>query len=169
MMHKYIGTIFILIVVTVGIVALMRRYHAADTAPPTSGEASFVQHNLANAGLSEKNIIVGGHMIQVEIAQKQEEKQTGLSHRTALPEGRGMLFVFKNEEKHGIWMKDMHFAIDIVWINAQHKIVHIEHAVSPETYPASFHPALPAQYVLEIPAGYAGKKGITVGEIISFE
>ena len=169
MIHKHIGTTFILIVVTAGIVALMRWYRAANTVPPVPNEVPLVQHNLANTGLSERNLIVGGHMIQVEVAQEQGEKQTGLSHRSTLLEGKGMLFVFENEGRHGIWMKDMHFSIDIIWINAEYKIVHIEHNISPETYPKSFSSALPARYVLEIPAGYAKNKGILVGENVLFE
>jgi uncharacterized protein len=48
--------------------------------------------------------------------------------------------VFDREGYQGFWMKEMNFPIDIVWLNKDKKIVHIEHNVSPDTYPKIFNP-----------------------------
>lgn len=108
----------------------------------------------ANSGLEEKTLTVGDATLQVEIAQTAEQKITGLSYRPSLAEGRGMLFIFNTDGRHGIWMKDMQFPIDIIWIDAAMKVVHIEKSVAPDTYPQAFTPPTPARYVLEVPAGY---------------
>ena len=128
----------------------------------------FAQHELANTGLPERTVSVGRATLKVELAQTPKEKMTGLSHRSSLAEGRGMLFLFKNEGSHSFWMKDTHFPIDMIWINARKEVVHIEHDVVPETFPQSFSSPIPALYVLEVPAGYA-KNRITVGDILAME
>ncbi len=89
----------------------------------------------------------------VETVCTRAAKIQGLSDRKLLGEKQGMLFVFNHAGGHGIWMKSMRFAIDIVWINEQQQVVHIEQFVKPKTYPRTFASTEPALYVLEILAG----------------
>jgi uncharacterized membrane protein (UPF0127 family) len=60
-------------------------------------------------------------------------------------------------------MKDMRFAIDIVWISEVLKVVHVAEDVSPATFPEVFTPPEPARYVLELNAASARRLGIEVG------
>lgn len=106
-------------------------------------------------------VAVGDAVVAVELADSQEERMRGLSQRTHLPEGTGLLFDFKGEGEWAIWMKDMNFPIDIVWANDT--VVTVVHDVSPDTYPQTFAPTLPVRYVLELPAGYAAAHGIVEG------
>ena len=64
-----------------------------------------------------------------------------------------MLFVFPDNDQHGIWMKDMKFPIDIIWISENYNIVHVKKDATPESYPTVFKNSKPARYVLELPAG----------------
>jgi uncharacterized membrane protein (UPF0127 family) len=105
--------------------------------------------------------------IVADVVASQRARVQGLSGRASLPDGEGLLFVFPNLAEHGIWMKDMHFSIDILWISDAREVVHIEHAVAPETYPESFSSPTPARYVLEVPAGTAAIAGIEVGDIVA--
>ena len=123
------------------------------------------QESLANSGLEERTLIVGDTVLQVEVAQTTEQRMTGLSYRSSLAESRGMFFIFENDGIHGIWMKEMQFPIDVVWIDAAMKVLHIERSVAPNTYPKQFAPPTPARYVLEVPAGYT-KGRIIVGETL---
>lgn len=107
------------------------------------------------------HVRVGGVIIQVEVADSQQEQTRGLSGRDSLPTGSGLLFDFKGEGEWGIWMKDMRFPIDIVWANDT--VVTVAYNVSPDTYPQVFNPTAPARYVLELPAGYAAAHGIVEG------
>lgn len=91
----------------------------------------------------------------VELADTPEKRVQGLSGRSEVADEYGMLFVFEAEGRHGFWMKDMQVPIDIIWIGADGRIVHIEHEVAPSTYPNVFTPMAPARYVLETRAGYA--------------
>lgn len=110
------------------------------------------------------SVSIGSTTISVEVADTHEERMQGLSGRTALAEGRGMLFVFEGEGDWAIWMKDMHFPIDIIWADSDGKIITIARSVAPETYPNAFYPGTPtALYVLEVPAGFSDKNGIAEG------
>lgn len=109
------------------------------------------------------SVLIGSTTVAVEIADTYEARMQGLSGRSALPQGSGMLFVFEREGEWGIWMKDMQFSIDIIWADTDGRVVSVAHKVSPETYPNAFYPAKPARYVLEVPAGFAASRGIVEG------
>ncbi len=121
-------------------------------------------------GLTSKNQVVtfDNKTIKVEVADTQEELVQGLSNTTQLLEGRGMLFLFASNGFHSIWMKDMNYPIDIVWLNEQKSVVHIEQHIKPESYPRTFIPAVPARYVIELPADATEKYGIKQGDQATF-
>jgi len=103
-------------------------------------------------------------VLELEIVQTQEEQQQGLSGRVALPENVGMLFVYEQATIPIFWMKDMNFSLDIVWIGEDKKIVHITENVAPETYPQTFSPQAPVQYVLEVNANWTNRYSVSVGD-----
>ena len=111
-------------------------------------------------------IQIGDAIFKVEIADTDEKRIQGLSNRESLPENSGMLFVFENPDKHGIWMKDMKFPIDIAWLDAQKTVFWVEKSVSPDTFPQVFYPPSEALYVLEVPAGTFKKNHIDIGEMV---
>jgi len=122
-----------------------------------------VQHTPA---LTAERITVGSNTLAVDVADTPAKRQQGLSGRESLVQGSGMLFVFPQAGKWGFWMKDMRFAIDIIWADDDGVIVTIWPNVTPNTYPKVFYPHAPARYVLEVPAGYAATAGIGVGQKI---
>ena len=107
---------------------------------------------------------VGDAIVRAEVVDTDSARQKGLSGRERLPEGAGMLFVFPGADTYGIWMKDMLFPIDIIWLNADLRVVHVVEEATPESYPTAFRPRLSAQYVLEVPAGFSARYGIQVGQ-----
>ncbi len=115
-----------------------------------------------------KSVILGGKTFSVEIAKTDMERERGLSLHVPLSDSQGMLFIFPTEGLYGFWMKDMLFPIDIVWIDSNLKIVHIEKDLSPETYPKIFSPGAESLYVLEIPAGQSDILNIKTGDRVKF-
>ena len=114
-------------------------------------------------------VVIDGIIINVELAQTEVEREQGLSGHKPLEENEGMLFIFERPGFHGFWMKDMLFAIDIIWlapseIEGNAKIVHIERNLSPDTYPKIFGPNNQALYVLEVNAGFAEKNNWVEGD-----
>lgn len=105
-------------------------------------------------------------LIFAEVVESDPERVRGLSGREHLADGEGMLFVFDADARHAFWMKDMNFPIDIIWFDSDFDVVHIEHSLSPSTYPETFTPPFPARYVLEVPAGFAKVHSIAQGDTL---
>ena len=117
-------------------------------------------------------VTIGKTVIPVEVRATQEELEKGLSGRTSLNPESGMIFLFKNPGKYKFWMPDMHFAIDIIWIDENKKIVGIHKDVSPEFDPENpefFIAPKPAKYVLEVNSGFSEKNNIAIGNEVIFE
>jgi len=114
-------------------------------------------------------IFIGGEKIEVELMATPEAQAKGLSGREGLKENSGMLFVFPKPDYYGFWMKDMKFSIDMIWLDSAGKVVHIERNVAPETYPKVFTPALPANYVLEVIAGFSDQNSLKIGDYAKFK
>ena len=150
-MNKWISVFALLIFLGVGVFLLL---HTSNS-PKTSGDYT-------------RQISIQGVPLQVAVAETENEREQGLSGRAGLSEGQGMLFVFEKDDIYSFWMKDMLFSIDILWIDAEGKIVFLKKDVSPQTYPTPFTPDSPARYVLEVPAGFAMRHEITAGSKVDF-
>ena len=128
-----------------------------------------------NKNLAERNIeneIFSGIRIQnkdftILVVDTMEELALGLGGRNDLDEA-GMLFIFPEVGKHGIWMKDMRFAIDIFWLDENFRIIKVEKNTSPDTFPKTFYPEEPVKYVFETKSGFAENWGLKVGDTLSF-
>jgi uncharacterized membrane protein (UPF0127 family) len=102
--------------------------------------------------------------VQVEIANTDAERQTGLSGRTTLAEDAGMLFVFDQEQPLSFWMKDTLIPLSIAYISADGRIVDIQDMQPLDETP---HPsAEPAQYALEVNQGFFTEQGVAVGDTV---
>ncbi len=109
-------------------------------------------------------IFINDQAIQVSIADTNEERRQGLSGVTKLGNDEGKLFIFDKADYYGIWMKDMLFPLDILWIDEDLKIIHIEENVRPETYPSSYNSPAPARFVLELNAFFVDTYKIQLGD-----
>lgn len=152
-MRKIIFDIFILIVVVSTIIFVYQTY----------GE----QIGVALFGEQPSTMYTEGTPIAVSIADEPAEHQHGLSGVESLKEFEGKLFIFPVEDYYGMWMKDMLISLDIIWINNDLKIVHIEENLSPDTYPETFSPDEPARFVLEVNAFFAQNTNLEVGDQIT--
>lgn len=117
---------------------------------------------------SIRYVRVAGQRVRVDLAISAEAQQKGLSGRTGLSDGEGMLFVFDIPAKRQFWMEGMKFSIDIIWITDNMQVVHIDKNAAPESYPARFGPDIYIKYVLEVPAGFSDKNNIKVGDPVVF-
>lgn len=116
------------------------------------------------------SVQLGGTMFSARVATTEEEKTKGLSGTPSLSSDEAMLFVYDRDDKWSIWMKDMRYAIDIVWLSKDKKVVHIVKNAPPESYPyESFAPKEEARYVLELAAGVTGKRSIVIGTQATFD
>lgn len=122
--------------------------------------------NARNSSL--RSIQIAGINVKATVAGTSETRARGLGGREELAENEGMLFVFDSDASWGFWMKDMRFAIDILWISSDGKILDMRESVSPATYPSVFTPRAPARYVLELPAGFGKSHDVKIGDAVRF-
>ena len=114
-----------------------------------------------------QNILrIGNNSLEIEIAISPSDKTKGLGGRESLLENQGMLFVYNMPGMYSFWMKDMNFALDIIWIDENKKVIDITRDVQPESYPNTFQPQIPAQYVLEVNSGWAERHDIKIGDYL---
>lgn len=117
----------------------------------------------ADQKLETKMITSRSIELDVEVAKGSADQVRGLSGRECLQKNTGMLFEYNLSGDYCFWMKDMKFAIDMIWLDDEKKVVTIKENVSPKTYPSTFCPDRPAQYVLEVQAGFARHAGWQTG------
>lgn len=114
---------------------------------------------------AQSKVRIGNVELTVDIADTPQLTAQGLSGREELPEEHGMFFIFPSSGIRSFWMKDMRFPIDIVWMDSSFRVVHITRNARPESFPETYAPDVPIQYVLEISAGAAEQHGIDVGDV----
>ena len=116
---------------------------------------------------TELSVIIGKHHFLLESATSDSQRHEGLGGRMTMPQDHGMIFIVDEPQLCGVWMKGMHFALDIIWLDAEKTVIRIEPDVAPSTYPKIFSPEQPAKYVIELCAGQAGQVGLRVGQRLS--
>jgi uncharacterized protein len=120
---------------------------------------------LSESALPEHNIDIGGITLIVELADTRESREQGLSGRSELGEDRGLLMAFDQDGSPQIWMKDMLFPLDIIWIGSNGTVVTLKEAVEPcGDACIVFYPTRPAKYVLEVNAGFCESHGLEEGD-----
>ncbi len=114
---------------------------------------------------------IKGEVLELELAVLPEDRKKGLSDREQIGYD-GMAFLFPTTAQHGIWMKDMLFSIDIVWVRGT-EIVDIAPSVpfpEPDTHPSELPVYLPRQsanVVIELPAGWAKEHDLLIGDTVT--
>ena len=111
-----------------------------------------------------------GKSIIADLVKSEEDRARGLMFRKTLNEDQGMLFVFESEGLYSFWMKNMNFSIDILWLDGEKRIVHLERDVPPckkDPCP-SYETRVPAKYVLELKAGSIEKLKLKLYDRIDF-
>jgi len=115
-------------------------------------------------------VLPDGTKVSAEIADTPASRAAGLSGRTDLPAGKGMLFLFPTPGLYSFWMRAMNFPIDIVWLMDDRVVF-----VAPDVSSALSDQlktevsADPANRVLELPAGYAASHGVAVGATLDIQ
>lgn len=97
--------------------------------------------------------------VTVEISDTPAARAQGLMHRLTLPENSGMLFVYPEAAQRGFWMKDTPLSLDMIFVDSNGQILNIVHSTRPFSTERSFSVA-PAQYVVEVIAGFTKEQGI---------
>ena len=105
--------------------------------------------------------------IEVETAVTAQEQQRGFMHRKEIPDGTGMIFIFKRDEKLRFWMKDTPHPLSIAFIDSIGRIREIYDMqpfsldITASTYSV--------RYALEVAQGYFERAGIDAEDTLTTE
>jgi uncharacterized membrane protein (UPF0127 family) len=106
--------------------------------------------------------------IAIEIAESPQEQAAGLMYRRTLPERGGMLFVDPAPSMRSFWMKNTPLSLDILFVDEAGDIVNIVKRTTPYSEEQILSTG-PAQYVVEVRAGFTDKYKITQEDHIVWE
>lgn len=98
------------------------------------------------------------------VAATPNQRRRGLSDYDSLDDNEGMLFIYDQPGNYGFWMKDMDFAIDVIWLDEDYEVVTVKRNLSPSSYPNTFYPTKPAKNVIEVASGTAQTLKINPGD-----
>tara|TARA_B100000989_G_scaffold234700_1_gene181485 strand:+ start:248 stop:655 length:408 start_codon:yes stop_codon:yes gene_type:complete len=94
----------------------------------------------------------------VELAISQREKTKGLMYRKDLSNSDGMLFIWKNEGKRCMWMKNTYISLDLGFFREDMTLIEVK-GLSPRSLD-SVCSSEPAKYALELSKGWFSSHNI---------
>ncbi len=125
---------------------------------------------LLNKAQPTTPLYLGSGVFDATIAYTQPARERGYGGVSTIPENGALILAFPSSDTWQITMKDMKVPLDIIWLNAEKKVVHIEKNVSPDGGAFTvLTPGKPARYVIEVPAGTVKAKAIAVGRSAIFD
>ena len=105
--------------------------------------------------------------LNIEIADDEYQTQTGLMYRKSMKDDQAMLFIFEDEIPRAFYMKNTQFALDIIFISSDRKVVSIQK--NAQSFDLTSLPSEgPAQYVLEVNAGLSDSWTLESGDSVEW-
>ncbi|MDB5183551.1 MAG: hypothetical protein JWO07_232 [Candidatus Saccharibacteria bacterium] len=119
----------------------------------------------------ESLLRLNGYSYHFTVMRSDAERAKGLSGTKSLSSDQAMIFVFPQDGSLPMWMKDMNYPIDMVWLNDDKEVVYTVKDAEPSSYNAvdpskstQFASPTSAHYVIELPSGTIDRTGIKSGE-----
>lgn len=127
---------------------------------------------VTEATISTPRIVLpDNYAVSVEVASDDATREQGLMYRDHLADDRGMIFLFTQSGEYPFWMKNTLIPLDMIWMDGEHRIVHIASNVQPcKADPCpNYPPNAKAFSVLELAAGVAARHHLADGNVLKFE
>lgn len=133
---------------------------------------SSTENLVATSTSSTGSLITEKKYLKVIFANTPELQFKGLSGMESLGEYDGMLFEFGQTGSYTMVMREMLFPLDFIWLKGN-TVTEITENAQPEPGLSERELTLytndyPSDSVLEVPAGFAKKQGIKVGDKLYF-
>jgi uncharacterized membrane protein (UPF0127 family) len=100
--------------------------------------------------------------VTVEVADDGREQAVGLMHRHLAGDGEGMLFIFPGSAIRSFWMRNTPGSLDLFFLSPDLRLVALIQRAEPMS-DRILRPEATAQYVLEVPGGFAERHGVEIG------
>ncbi len=144
-----------LILLTVSITALLA---GCSQAAPQAAAPEVVK-------LPTTSMEIKGKPYTLEVADDPDEQEKGMMYRTEVPDGTGMIFVFKDEQVRGFWMQNVPITLDIAYLDRNGVVLTVLTMYPMDITPRSS--VKPAQYAVEIAGGVAAKINLKPGDVLT--
>lgn len=95
----------------------------------------------------------------------------GLMFRDRLDRSECMLFIFNRARRHGIWMRNMLFSIDVVWLGRDRRVVDYVEDIGPcdgLSRCTTYYPKIEDMFIIEFGSGAVRRYGIGIGSLARF-
>ncbi len=114
---------------------------------------------------------INNKILNAIIADTFSKTMIGLMFRHNLQKNNCMLFIFKDNAIHDIWMKNMNFSIDIIWLAKNKKIINYIEDIKPckKVFCKIYKANKPSKYLIELNSNYIQKNKISKKSIIKFK
>ena len=116
--------------------------------------------------MERMKLLVKDLVLDCEVAVRKEEQKQGLSGREDLDLNKGMMFLFDKTGRFSIWMRDMHFSLDIMCLNMEYKVC--EMACLDKAFQGLYTPNYPVKAIIEMPSGSLKRHAIRIGDQVEF-
>ncbi|MBP3193159.1 DUF192 domain-containing protein [Natronogracilivirga saccharolytica] len=100
--------------------------------------------------------------VNVALAQTENERNRGLMEVQEMDFDTGMYFIFEDERERSFWMVNTPLSLDIIYMDSNDRIVRIHTNTTPYS-DRQIPSESPAQYVLEVNAGFVREYDIREG------
>lgn len=120
---------------------------------------------LADSPMPLTELSIGMYRIEAEVAATQENRMVGLMQRRSMPVNHGMLFVFTEQQRHCMWMRNTLLPLSVAFLDEQGRILNVED-MQPQTED-NHCAAKPARFALEMNLGWFKQKGLAAGTKIN--
>lgn len=120
---------------------------------------------LADSPMPLTELSIGMYRIEAEVAATQDHRMVGLMQRRSMPANHGMLFVFTEQQRHCMWMRNTLLPLSVAFLDEQGRILNVED-MQPQTED-NHCAAKPARFALEMNLGWFKQKGLAAGTKIN--
>lgn len=109
------------------------------------------------------HVCVNAQVVRDKIALEQ-----GMAFRKSLGKNEGMFYIFPSSSNVGFQAKNMLFALDVIFLDENKKVVFISPDMAPCVGDVCLvaRPSCPFTYMLEVNAGFTKANGIKAGDRI---
>lgn len=104
---------------------------------------------------------------KVKIAEDYKSREMGLMYVHEMPADEGMIFIYDDESRRYMWMKNTFIPLDMLFVSSDMKVVSFKENATPFSEDL-ISSVVPVKYTIELNAGQIEKNGIKVGDKIEF-
>lgn len=118
----------------------------------------------ARTEMPRSELSAGMYRIEVEVAATPQNRQLGLMNRREMAAQHGMVFVFTEDARHCMWMKNTLLPLSVAFLDARGRILNIED-MKPQTEDSHCASGA-ARFALEMNQGWFRERGLKAGDSI---